>query len=169
MLNNYTERQYHLCAYFRNTCIKRPINVIIIFIIIIISLISRSTATSDLKDRLVRIESTSESKSQSGHSLGRAAQLILAASGKRSAPSSPSQTAPINKENPSTSSPLATTPTASSASSGSSTSVKRGKGKNKISVLEQPPDDAVILFEEQVKEFLTHIGQALKDATLTGT
>eukprot|EP00057_Strongylocentrotus_purpuratus_P007488 XP_011661962.1 PREDICTED: phospholipase B1, membrane-associated-like [Strongylocentrotus purpuratus] len=68
--------------------------------------IAASTATSDLKDRLVRIESTSESKSQSGHSLGRAAQLILAASGKRSAPSSPSQTAPINKENPSASSPL---------------------------------------------------------------
>lgn len=133
----------------------------------LIWLIYRSTATSDLKDRLVRIESTSESKSQSGHSLGRAAQLILAASGKRSAPSSPSQTAPINRENPSTSSSLlATTPTA--ASSSSSTSSKRGKGKNKISVLEQPPDDAVILLEEQVKEFLIHIGPALKDATLTG-
>eukprot|EP00057_Strongylocentrotus_purpuratus_P018905 XP_011673379.1 PREDICTED: uncharacterized protein LOC584533 [Strongylocentrotus purpuratus] len=125
-----------------------------------------STATSNLKDRLVRIESTSESKSQSGHSLGRAAQLILAASGKRT-PSSPSRTAPINNENPSASSLLATTPIASSSSSSSSTSFKRGKGKNNISVLEQPPDDAVILLEEQVKEFLAHIGPALKDATLT--
>nr|XP_054749052.1 DNA repair protein XRCC1-like [Lytechinus pictus] len=133
-----------------------------------------SSATLDLKDRLVRIESTSESKSQSGHSLGRAAQIILAASGKR-APSSTSQSS-INNENSSTSSSSgATMPTASlstpqpppSSSSSSSTGTKRAKGKNKTSVLEQPPDDAALLLEEQVKEFLSHVGPALKDATLT--
>ncbi|XP_071497124.1 uncharacterized protein [Diadema antillarum] len=140
-----------------------------------------SAAAADLKSRLVKIESTSEAKSSSGQSLGRAAKLILAASERKGSPG-PTSTAlksSLKEENERAKGAAAAAPPPSllrtlpaevrapalSEETVPKSSHSKGR-REKRSVLDEPPDEARRLLEGQLREFLAHVGPALKDTTL---